>query len=306
MSFKVCLAQINTHVGDFEYNFNKISDYWRRAKDNADIIIFPELAICGYNPQDLLFRSAFLDQDELYPKKLISLSKNFSSACIIGNTNYSNNKLYNSASFIYKGKVKSLYRKMNLPNRGVFDEKRWFTAGSKLTHINWKGKNSLLLVCQDIWKFDNYQYVSENNIDLIVSINASQFSINKHSRRLKLIRDQIKRHSVSVAYLNLVGAEDTVVYDGGSFIMNRYGDIVALLSFFKESSEAYDLEKTLENKKFIYNKKRYQTSQFIYDALVLALQDYCKKHNFKKVILGFLEGINAALTGTIAMDARGK
>lgn len=296
----VALAQINPTLGDFQNNYNKIlSSYIKAETDGADIVIFPELAISGYNPQDLVLRKAFLDESMLWLNNLITATKNHNAAIVIGAVNIEDksNKSYNAAFFIYNGKILHTHNKVALPNYGVFDEKRLFNAGNSFDIVNFRNYNIQLLVCEDVWE----KVILQNQCDIIIAINASPFEIGKHQKRLSIVKNQAKTHNTQVIYVNMVGAQDSIVYDGGSMIVSKNGELLHQSSMFQESIDLIDITK-------ITHIPEYFTEDIenIYHALILSLQDYLRKNNKTDVIIGFSGGIDSALTAVLAIDAIGK
>lgn len=298
-SFKICLAQINPVVGDLRYNLDKIIYNWREAaKNNAKIVIFPELAITGYNPQDLLLRKDFIQKANDALESIVKYSSKLNTACIVGGLDIEDNNLFNTAYFIHDGKILFKHRKLSLPNYGVFDEKRFFTEGNILNSFKWNNKNILLLICRDIWLFNDIEYLK--NIDIIIIINGSPFTKSKYQARLDLLKNLLKKYPVTIIYLNMVGGQDSIVYDGGSFILNKDGSIHTELPFFQESCYIADL-----NSHALVDQPKYCQEELIYNALVLSLQDYYRKNNFKKIIIGLSGGIDSAISSVIAIDALG-
>lgn len=295
---RVALAQINPSLGDFESNYQKIlSNYIKAEQNGADIVILPELAISGYNPQDLVLRKAFLKESMLWLNKLINETSNHNAAIIVGAVHSDSNKTYNSAFFIHKGKILHIHNKMALPNYGVFDEKRLFTKGTKFNTISFKNHTIGLLVCEDIWT----QVLPETKYDIIIVINASPFELGKHKKRLGVIQAQAKTHNTQIIYLNMVGAQDSIIYDGGSIIVSKDGELLYQSDFFKESFEILDINQ------IIPIPEHYQDDiESIYHGLILSLRDYLHKNNKTDVVLGFSGGIDSALTAVLAIDAIGK
>ena len=242
---KIAVAQINPKVGDFEYNKNLIVKYLENARinsNNIDLLIFPELCVCGYDPRDLVLRNDFCDKSYSVVKELVSLSINYDFGFVVGSVKLESEKRYNSAFFIYNGKVLFEHKKIELPNYGVFDEKRLYNSGSDaFSSVSFRGLNFSILICEDLWNEENYSSICKNfynqnsrNLDLIVTINASPFWIGKHEERTQVIQKQIKKHNVPVLYVNIVGAQDGVVYDGGSMYFDFDSRLRFQADFFIE------------------------------------------------------------------------
>ncbi len=242
---KIAIAQINPKVGDFEYNKNLIVKYLENAKansNNIDLLIFPELCVCGYDPRDLVLRNDFCDKSYSVVMELVSLSINYDFGFVVGSVKLESEKRYNSAFFIYNGKILFEHKKIELPNYGVFDEKRLYDSGSDaFSSVSFRGLDFSILICEDLWNEDNYSSICKNfynqntkNLDLIITINASPFWIGKHEERTQVIQKQIKKHNVPVLYVNIVGAQDGVVYDGGSMYFDSDSRIRFQADFFME------------------------------------------------------------------------
>ncbi|CAC9546322.1 NAD synthetase (EC 6.3.1.5) / Glutamine amidotransferase chain of NAD synthetase [uncultured Gammaproteobacteria bacterium] len=295
-SIKIDIAQINPTVGDLDNNTQKIIDLSiEAAKQESDLLVFPELALVGYLPEDLLLRHGFMQQVE----RKINLIKNsipdgitiiFGAPCKRGKI------LYNSAYLIQDNEIHT-YHKQQLPNYSVFDEKRYFTAGNKPFIFTIKGQRLGLLVCADIWNADTVSETVKYGVQTIVSINASPFHTGKHQQRLDEVTKRILENRVGFVYANLVGGQDEIVFDGGSFIMDAKAKITHQLPFFEVASTSSATLDTTDNNSI---------EKTIYDALVLATKDYINKNGvFNGVVIGLSGGIDSALTLAIAADAIG-
>jgi NAD+ synthetase len=310
---KIALAQINPILGDFAFNKQKILDYWHLAvKDGADIALFPELAICGYNPEDLVLRKAFREAAERVLAELVEASKDFTCAIIVGNIARNGDDTTNSAFLIHQGEIIHRHDKFALPNYGVFDEKRIFTAGNKMDVATFKGKKLAIMSCEDIWCY-SARGGDGCAADLILVINASPFSTNKHDTRLAMLRATALAYNSHIIYLNMVGGQDSIVYDGGSMVMDPYGNLLHQSVFFEESLEMIVIASTCEaiQKKNglprpVCNTPGNDDYALIYQALLLALRDYMRKNSMTDVVLGLSGGIDSALTAALAIDALGK
>ncbi len=266
------------------------------AKQNTDLLVFPELALVGYPPEDLLLRYGFMQQVE----RQIELIKNSipSTIAIIVGAPYKENKLlYNSAYLIRRGKVR-IYHKQQLPNYSVFDEKRYFTAGNAAFIFTIKGQRLGLLICADIWHADTVRETVKYGVQTIISINASPFHVGKHQQRLEEVKQRVLDNQVEFIYVNLVGGQDELIFDGGSFRMNANAQVTQQLPFFEETSASLPLTNEVPDDECI--------EKTIYDALVLATKDYIHKNgHFKGALIGLSGGIDSALTLAIAADAIG-
>jgi NAD+ synthetase len=301
----IALAQINPCLGDFDGNYQKILKYCIQAeKAGADIVVFPELATSGYDPKDLVRRAVFVQRSMNLLKQLLDISKEWNIAIIIGSMFALNQKSdycrpYNSSFFIHKGQILHQHDKIALPNYGVFDEKRTFTKGRTFESIEFKGYRVGLLVCEDIWRAQ----ISTNDLcDIIVVINASPFSIDKHQERLKMLKHQAISYQSSIVYLNMVGCQDSLVYDGGSIVVTQNGNLMHQSEFFKESMDIVPMHSSV----LVPSPQDINNLEHVYHALSLALRDYLYKNNMTDVVLGLSGGIDSALTAVIAIDALGK
>mgnify|MGYP000548316728 FL=1 len=224
---KISLAQINPTVGDLDYNYKLIVKHANIAEKNgAEILITPELSICGYPPEDLLLNDEFIEECNYF---LIKVAMKFPHLkIIVGHPRKHKKLLFNSASLLFKGKILKTYDKKILPNYGVFDEKRYFEAGNKSVIFNHKGKKFGLLICEDIWTPGPGEELAAQNVDYIICINASPYEINKKNKRFTQVNKRILAlGNTALIYVNLVGGQDELLFDGGSFINdpNSYGHI---------------------------------------------------------------------------------
>lgn len=305
---RLALAQINSIVGDLEGNRQKIEQYILLAKkQGADIVAFPELALTGYPPEDLLLVPKFVEENI---KKLGELSKSVKDIlAIIGFVDKKGGKIFNSAAVIYEGDIKGIYHKMLLPNYGVFDEKRYFQPGSHPFLFQYKGINIGLSICEDIWHKEGpiAQQVSRG-AELIIVINASPYHIGKRKAREKVVSTQAKSYKVPIAYVNLVGGQDELVFDGQSFLVDKGGNLVASALPFEEDLLIWDISQKIPSSPIQGQKKRESLSpeDEVYKALLLGIRDYVRKNGFRKVVIGLSGGIDSSLTATLAVDALGK
>ncbi len=302
----IALAQINPVLGDFEYNLEEITQKVLEAsKKGAELVIFSELATFGYMPSDLLERPDIVEKQILVIKKAI---KKFPKdiAVLFGAVMPHQDlkeRYYNSAVFVYESEIKSIFFKELLPNYDVFDEKRFFKKGElKENILNFRKKKFLISICEDLW-FDE-SGVYENNpmdgikedLDYIINLSASPFTKNKLKTRKKILKNIALTQSATSIYVNQVGAQDELIFDGGSFAFDSKGKEVSQLSLFKT-----DL-KMLDEKKEKISKDEYEN---IFNALVLGLRDYFKKTGFKKALLGLSGGIDSGLVLMLAKEALG-
>jgi len=295
---KISLAQINSTVGDLDYNYSLISTAAKKALNkNVSLLITPELSLTGYPPEDLLLNSNFLEEVN---KKLLLLAKeNPQIMMIVGHPLLQGKNLFNAASVLYKGKIFKSYKKQVLPNYGVFDEKRYFSPGDKSLLFNHKKYKIGVLICEDIWNDRPIKSLIKNDVNLIVSINASPYEIDKNDYRIKNIYNKIKGSNIKLIYLNAVGGQDDLLFDGGSFILDSKLGLVLSLPQFKATNKIVDL-KCLNHTE---TKNNLSNTNILFDGLVLALKDYLRKNSINKVFLGLSGGIDSAVVLCIAAKA---
>ncbi len=309
---KLYLAQINTIVGDLDGNKQKILREFRKAEEqNCDLVIFCEMTICGYPCQDLWQKSYFIKKANEKISEIADETKSSKCAILLGGPAFSSNRhkkevINNAAFLIENGVIKRIIRKKNLPNYGVFDEKRYFEAENSLSFVEFRDQTLAILICEDIWDFKTLYLLQEQIFDCMISINSSPYSTNKHLHRQKIISKFVKQLKKPLIYVNQVGAEESLVFDGSSFVMDEQAQIVLKMREF-----AVDAATILVEKGWIDACRKsdkiteYDIDNRDYSACVLALRDYIEKNDFKKVILGMSGGIDSALVAAIAVDALG-
>ena len=304
---KIALCQINPTVGAINQNKKIILETYSRAIDlKADVIVFPELAIIGYPPQDLLLRDRFIINAQ---NALNEIAQKSTIPVILGNTLIEHNKLYNCAFICENGEIVSHYKKRLLPTYDVFDEDRYFSAGNKhcIVELAIDGKNTKigLQICEDLWdknySCDLAKELKESGAEIIINISASPYRVDKLLDRCELIQTKAKDNSIPYIYCNLVGAQDELIFDGQSLAYNENGQLIAQGKSFEEEIVMVDLSL---NKPM--NLKVVQREEKIYNALVLGIKDYFKKTNHSEAVIGLSGGIDSSLTASIAVDALGK
>lgn len=303
---RIALAQINPTVGDIAGNLKMHMSAAIQARDElkADIIVFPELGLTGYPPEDLLLRQSFLDEAKAALNAFIHQVKDI--YCVVSYPHTDDNKIYNASVIIYNGKILSYYAKQYLPNYGVFDEKRYFTKGhtSSVTMIH--GIPVSILICEDLWEEEPVHVAASMGARIILSPNASPFETNKYERRVETFAKRAKENNIPIVYVNQVGAQDGLVFDGGSMVIDKEGHILQCAGFFKENIHLCEVE--ISQTEITIPKKSFHLpnlAEKTYDALVLGLRDYVEKNKFKGVLLGLSGGIDSALTAALAVDAIG-
>ena len=329
-TIRIAGAQKSFPVGAIQKNKQTILDCFEEAEEKeADILIFPELALTGYPPEDLLLRESFVGKNFAVLEELAEFSSSTSGVVGFVDRNLDDNHtdkqkrdIANAAAIIQNGDVKGIYHKCFLPNYSVFDEARYFAKGNNPGNVFWYEDIGIgISICEDIWIEDgpSSQQV-ENGASLIININASPYDQNKTDLRKELVVKQAKKLGVPIIYLNMVGGQDELVFDGGSFVVDGKGEIIYQAQQFEEELFYIDLDlevkeqpkgSILEIRQKVSELDLPQSAQLLskneslYSALKLGLFDYVSKNNFEKVLVGLSGGIDSALTATIAVDALG-
>jgi NAD+ synthase (glutamine-hydrolysing) len=303
MSLKIALAQINFLVGNIAANVNNIIDAAVYARDqlNADIIVFPELAVTGYPAEDLLLRADFIAAANNAIYQLIDRVVGI--ALVLGFPEQDGDKLYNSAVVLHDGVILACYRKQALPNYGVFDEQRYFTAGSQPCVFEFNGTFIGLTICEDVWKSGIIAATQQAGAELLLTLNASPFNSGKIHQREAVICEQVKAAQIPLVYVNQVGGQDELIFDGASFVIDATGDIVFRAEEFKEQISVVEFNGNKPIK--LACAPLYNEISSEYQALVLGIKDYVRKNGFKGAILGLSGGIDSALVLALAVDALG-
>ena len=325
---KISLAQINPTVGDLNYNYKLIVKHANIAEKNgAEILITPELSICGYPPEDLLLNDEFIEKCNHFLNKIAIKFPRLK--IIIGHPRKYKRLLFNSASLLFKGKIQKTYDKKILPNYGVFDEKRYFNSGQKSVTFNHKGKKFGLLICEDIWAPGPAEELSKKNVDYIICINASPYEINKAGMRVHEIQKRISRlGAIQLIYVNMVGGQDELLFDGLSFIThsnidesnrNIYFSSKQFLTLNATVDLSLSLGESVIEKYDKFPFHRMPSSSHLYlagdsthkehliynllNGLILATKDYIEKNSIKNIFIGLSGGIDSAVVLFIASKA---
>lgn len=312
MAIRIALVQFNASVGDLSGNAAQICRLAAAAgAQGAGVIVFPEMCLCGYPPEDLLLRPRFL-QDVRQTLDQLAVSWR-GAVLLVGFAEQRNNHVHNSLAVIRDGKIEAVYRKGLLPNYGVFDEKRYFIAGSEPVIIKIENCRIALTICEDIWDIDWLQrFLDGCDFDLILNISASPFYAGKIRQRQDIIRRCAKHFQKPVLYCNLIGGQDELVFDGRCMAADANGDILAVSRAFDEDILLANVE--AEKGKTSVSvpnptqsaQPQMDTAAEVYRALVLGTRDYVRKNGFQKVMIGLSGGVDSALTAVIAVDALGK
>lgn len=320
---KVVLAQLNFHIGNFSENITRCALEIKKAEEQgADLVIFSELAICGYPPQDLLEYSQFISECEKAIQNLAGISNHV--GVLIGtptvNPERNGKKLYNSACFLHEGKVKQTFHKTLLPTYDIFDEYRYFEPNRDFHILEFKGQRIAVTICEDLWfdqpvdnAFSNSRLYSVNPLDeliklepdLIVNLAASPFSWLKQQVKVNIFRNNAKKYGLPVIYVNQVGAQTELIFEGGSLIVDRDGQIVRALKMFEEDSVLVNLDDLLSGNMKGGIHEHMKAEELMYHALVMGIRDYFNKMGFEKATLGLSGGIDSAVTLVLASQALG-
>jgi len=307
-SFKIALAQLNLLVGDVHGNATRVIATTRRARAElgADLVVFPELTLSGYPPEDLLFHRGFRRQIELGLDRVRQEVQDAS--VVVGFPEYTRAGIYNSAALISGGAIAAIHRKAELPNYKVFDEKRYFQPGAQPTVVDRQGFRVGLLVCEDIWEPESTQLARSDGAELLVVINASPYELHKQREREDIARIRARDVGLPLVYVNIMGAQDELVFEGNSFVMDAEGKVVMRAPAYEEG--IYPVEFVRQARGKVVPKPgpiapELSDEASVYGALVLGVRDYVNKHGFPGVVMGLSGGVDSALTLAIAVDALG-
>lgn len=320
-TLRIAICQINSTVGDLDGNSKKIIKFYSQAIQNSpDIIIFPECALPGYPPEDLLLREDFIQSNLDHLKIIANEVKD--SCLIVGFIDRRKEGIYNSAAIVKNKKISTVYHKHSLPNYGVFDEKRYFVPGNLPGVLKINGIPIGISICEDIWE-NNLKINScliqakKRGAKILINISASPYYAGRFQDRLKLLQRRVKQTGCPIVYVNMSGGQDELIFDGRSTVLDRKGHIVLLSKSFEEDLKFVDFEMD-EKSKLVYpstytlNNTAKLTeplstgTEEIYQALVLGTRDYIEKNGFKSVLVGLSGGIDSSLVACIAVDAIGK
>jgi NAD+ synthase (glutamine-hydrolysing) len=310
---KICLAQLNFLVGDYKGNAQKIINAIGDAKKSgAELILFPELAVCGYPPRDLLAYPDFIDACEKTINEIALACHDI--AAIVGcpsrNPEIRGKNIFNSAFFLEEGKIKHIAHKALLPTYDVFDEYRYFEPYVEFDVIEFKGHRIALTICEDLWDVEEdlmytvcpMDILAKQKPDIMINIAASPFSFLQAEKRKSVLKKNVEKYRLPLVYVNHVGAQTELIFDGGSLGMNSSGQIVKELEYFREELSYITLE---ELKSPSTHENRWSKEQLIHEALVLGIRDFFAKLGFKKATLGLSGGIDSALVLALAVEALG-
>lgn len=316
MECTLALAQVNPHVGALAYNVDLMIRTARLAKERgADLVLFPELSLTGYPPEDLLHKPLFLkclkeSEQQLHQGFFeIGIDAVYGSVRLVSGSNTNRPKLYNAGVFVQDGKEVGFAAKWHLPNYGVFDEQRYFVPGHTVEVFSCRGIRFGITICEDLWHVDGpLQPLKANNAALILNLNASPYHMGKPKQRQQVIGERILEQGLPVLYVNQVGGQDELVFDGGSFVKDHSGTLISRSPCFIEDLSIINIHQEENGLALVQAGVVEPEMEFyreVYSALCLGLKDYVRKNGFSGVVLGLSGGIDSALTAVICADALG-
>lgn len=316
----ISLAQLNYHTGNFEYNTHKIITHIQQAIiEGVDLIVFSELCVCGYPPRDFMEFSSFVEQCNVQVQTIAKSCVGISAIVGSPQTNHLQHgkALFNSAFYLSDGKVKQVIHKSLLPNYDIFDEYRYFEPNKVFEVIECKGYTIALTICEDLWNINDNPIYTTNPMDelvkyqpdLIVNIAASPFSNNQAEQRLQVMTDNVKKYKLPLFYVNQIGAQTQLIFDGGSMALNANAEVVDRFDTFVEQRKNYEVNKsqghTTVNALTPSLGVAKSTIALTHDALVMGIKEYFTKQGFTKAIIGLSGGIDSAIVAVLAAKALG-
>ena len=306
-TLKLALGQLDLLVGDVEGNAGRVIEAARTAHATlgAELVVFPELTLSGYPPEDLLFHRGFRRKIETALARLKNEIGDV--GVIVGYPEYAGNQIFNAAALIEGGELRAVHRKSELPNYNVFDEKRYFVPGSQPTVVELRGFRLGLLVCEDIWKPEPAQLARSVGAEILIVVNASPYDIHKQHEREAVVRARARDVGLPIVYVNLLGGQDELVFDGHSFTMTAEGQLAMRAPAFEEGLHTVEFERSGGRvvARAGHVAPELPEAGSAYRALVLGVRDYVTKHRFPGVVMGLSGGVDSALTLAIAVDALG-
>ena len=307
---RVTLAQINPCVGDLDGNTELVLSTVRQYRARSDLIVFPELCLTAYPPEDLLLRSDFIRETERQLTRIAQATSDVDAMLIVGHPLRQDGGLYNAASVLHRGRIVAVYKKRFLPNYNVFDEKRYFNPGTEPLVFALGSTRIGLVICEDIWEQQPVRESVAEGAQLVVVINASPFHHSKAiEREEEVVRRRARENAVPVLYVNQVGGQDELVFDGASHVVDREGNTLARLPVFRSDCLQVELKQDAETGHWCPSAAEIaphgSLQERVYQALVTGVRDYVEKNGFNGVVLGLSGGVDSALTLAIAADALG-
>ena len=313
---KIALAQISTHIANFSLNKQKIIDYIAAAEaEKAELVVFPELSVCGYPPGDFLGFDSFIEECENTIREIASHCIKI--GVIVGapyrNTKGKGKKLFNAAYFLHNGTIEKVVCKTLLPNYDIFDEYRYFEPNTEFRLLPFRGHRIALTICEDIWNIYTPFYSTtpmdeliSQQPDLLINISASPFSYNHKKEREEVLKKNAIKYRLPVMLVNQVGGQTDIIFDGGSTVIGPHGNVIGQLELFKEDMRFFELEEMVTSVAHQEEIIPYTKTELIYKALLMGIKDYFDKMGFKKAIIGLSGGIDSAVVLVLLQHALGK
>ncbi len=307
-SLIISIAQTNPIVGNIQHNLDLIIKAWDKAPPNSDLIVFSEMVLTGYMPEDLLLKSAFIADVEGAVAKLVEASKTRPQGIVVGTPSRTKTDLYNSMHVIHDGKILATRSKHELPNYGVFDEKRYFTPGELPDPVIFNGIKLGIMICEDMWYPVVADNLKERGAEMLIVLNGSPYDVHKHQVRIQHAELRVKKTGLPLIYVNQVGGQDDLVFDGASFMLSQDGRLIMQCEEFVEEFQDITFEqsapgKWLSSTEIIHDL--HGETEAMYQAVMTGLRDYVDKSGIPGVIIGMSGGIDSALSAAIAVDALG-
>ncbi len=305
-SLALALAQLNPWVGDVEGNLRRVVEARQTAAAaNADLLICPELVLAGYPPEDLVTHPAFIARIRAAVADLAAATSDAGPAVIVTAPWLDEGRLFNAVALLAEGRVEAVRYKHDLPNYGVFDEKRLFASGPLPEPVLFRGVRLGLMVCEDMWYPTVTAHLANAGADVLIVPNASPFEAGKIGVRLSLAQQRVKESGCPLVYVNQVGGQDELVFDGGSFVLDRSGTVAARLPFWRDTVESVHVDLDAPRTGHAGKTELPDNLEMIYQAMTVGLRDYVNKNRFPGVVLGLSGGIDSALSVAVAVDALG-
>lgn len=299
-SLRLTVAQMNPTVGDIAGNVAQIKSVWEKHDSETDLIVYPELTVTGYMPEDLLLNDGFIATVEVAIETLVTLSNSMKSGILVGAPERDSTTLYNAAYLIEGGKILSITHKVELPNYGVFDEKRYFTSGTRPEPVDFRDHKLGIMICEDMWFPNVAEYLAAKKADLFIAINGSPYEPHKQSIRIQHAKSRVEQGGIPLLCVNQVGGQDDLIYDGASFALNADGELILQCEEFIEEFQTF----SFANERAVIHPQHPETES-LYQAAMLGLRDYMRKTKQTKILIGMSGGIDSALSAAIAVDAIG-
>ena len=306
-SLRIAVAQVNPTVGDVDGNAAAIRRHWREAADNdADLVVFPELCLSGYPPEDLVEKPFFLNAIHAEIDRFVELSRTVSAGLLFGTPWDDDGRVYNAAVLIDRGTL-GVRRKYDLPNYDVFDEKRVFAAGDLPGPVDFRGVRIGIPVCEDVWTPDVLECLAETGAEFVIVLNGSPYEAGRYDTRLQVVLERVRESGLPILYVNQVGGQDELVFDGASFAINPDYSLAVQLPGFEETVAMTHWRRDGDGWVCEEGERAPPPDglQSVYQAMVLGLRDYVRKNGFPGVILGLSGGVDSALSAAVAVDALG-